>query len=334
MADAVVNRVEYPNFAGMLFQKGRSDTPFSTLIGSNPMTTNSAEFPVGVFYDAPTGEQPAISEQASQTAPNATAVSRTQQRNVTQIHQYKLAVTYAKQSDMGTLQGINAAGQVANPADELSFQIAQKMKKASVDIEYSFINGVYSNAGVSDKAAANKTRGILNAVTTNSIDVGSKTDDTVTSKALTYWKVAEAMASIYDAGGDTSNLCLGASTAAILQLNKDASENDYLQDVVTIAGINLKSVVTPFGSIILVPMYTLNDKASVGYNSAIIFDSSIMHPVFQPVPGKGNFFLEQLAKTGAADVYQLYGQIGLDYGDEAYSAKLNYISNDMPTGTL
>ena len=45
----------------------------------------------------------------------------------------------------------------------------------------------------------------------------------------------------------------------------------------------------------------------------------------QPVPGKGNFFLEELAKTGAGEKYQLFGQIGLDHGPEWYHGRFTGI---------
>jgi len=38
--------------------------------------------------------------------------------------------------------------------------------------------------------------------------------------------------------------------------------------------------------------------------------------VFLNIPGKGHFFEEELAKVGAADRRQLYGEIGLEYGNE------------------
>jgi hypothetical protein len=39
-------------------------------------------------------------------------------------------------------------------------------------------------------------------------------------------------------------------------------------------------------------------------------------PVFLEIPGKGHFFAEPLAKTGASDQVQLYGEVGLAYGNE------------------
>lgn len=41
-----------------------------------------------------------------------------------------------------------------------------------------------------------------------------------------------------------------------------------------------------------------------------------LSPVFLEIPGKGVFFVEPLSKVGAAENYQLYGEVGLAYGNE------------------
>ena len=48
--------------------------------------------------------------------------------------------------------------------------------------------------------------------------------------------------------------------------------------------------------------------------------SSECKPVYLEVPGKGHFFAEPLAKTGASDEVQLYGEVGLAYGNERPTA--------------
>lgn len=96
-------------------------------------------------------------------------VTRSQLTNVTQIFQKSVAISYGKQSNMGTLQGINVAGQQANPMDELAFQVSRRMAKIAQDIEYTFINGKYAKA--TTDAEANKTRGLLTAITTNELDL-------------------------------------------------------------------------------------------------------------------------------------------------------------------
>ena len=60
--------------------------------------------------------------------------------------------------------------------------------------------------------------------------------------------------------------------------------------------------------------------------TALVMNLGIIAPVYQPVPGKGNFFLEPLAKTGAGQKYQLFGQLGLDYGAEWYHGKFTGLS--------
>ena len=48
---------------------------------------------------------------------------------------------------------------------------------------------------------------------------------------------------------------------------------------------------------------------------------------------KHNFFLEPLAKTGAGEKYQLFGQIGLDHGPEWYHGKFTDISTTFEKPT-
>ena len=49
-------------------------------------------------------------------------------------------------------------------------------------------------------------------------------------------------------------------------------------------------------------------------DTILVADMAHVAPVFQEVPGKGVLFVEDLAKTGASDRKQIYGQIGLDHG--------------------
>ena len=123
------------NYSGMLYNKADTSTPFLNLISGNVRYTNSVEFVCGQYYTSEEGAIPEISETASLTAPDATFVTRSQMSNVTQIFHESVAISYAKQSNMATLSGVNLAGQVANPQDELDFQVARKMEKNKISIE-------------------------------------------------------------------------------------------------------------------------------------------------------------------------------------------------------
>ena len=188
MADTFATSFGVLNYSGMLFNKGNARTPLSSIIGGRAKTTNHVEFVTGQEFTSGGGAQPAISETASLTAPDATVVTREQKTNVTQIFQESVGISYAKQSNMGTLSGINIANQQANPMNELDFQIAAKMMKINADIEYTFINGVYSKA--TDDSKINKTRGLVPAITTNT--------KAMASKPLGLWDIADVVKKIYD----------------------------------------------------------------------------------------------------------------------------------------
>ena len=291
MSDTFATSFGVLNYSGMLFNKGNILTPFSSMIGARPKVTNSVEFVTGQEYQSGDGSQPNISETDSLTAPNASVVTRTQKTNVTQIFQYAVGISYAKQSNMGTLSGANIAGQKANPMNELDFQVAQKINQANQDIEYTFINGAYVKAMMMQQPIV---RGLLTAIESNTIDLGGK--------ALGFWDVAEATKLIKDANAPYETLVLGLDTVTLFQLNADAKQNGLtiVPADRTINGIQLQMLVTPLGTIYL------RELKYLPAGTAVVFNPNVISPVYQPVPGKGNFFLEQLAKTGVK--YQLFGQ--------------------------
>ena len=67
--------------------------------------------------------------------------------------------------------------------------------------------------------------------------------------------------------------------------------------------------------------------------TALLLNLDVISHVYQPVPGKGNFFLEPLAKTGAGEKYQLFGQLGLDHGPEWYHGKFTGIATTFTAPT-
>lgn len=320
MADTFATSFGVLNYSGMLFNKGNTRCPLSSAIGGRAKTTNHVEFVTGQEYTGGgTGSQPAISETASLTAPDATIVTREQKTNVTQIFQESVGISYAKQSNMGTLSGINIANQQANPLNELDFQVAAKMQKVRRDIEYTFINGVYNKA--TTDATINKTRGLVSAITSNTIAMATK--------PLGLWDIADMVKKVYSSNAPTNGLVLWCDAVTMFQVNADAVQNGLtvVPAARNVNGISLSSVVTPIGVVYLY----LGECLPAG--TALLLNLDVIAPVYQPVPGKGNFFLEPLAKVGAGEKYQLFGQIGLDHGPEWYHGKFTGIATtfDKPT---
>ncbi len=320
MPDVFATSFGVLNYSGMLFNKGNTRTPLSSVIGSKAKTTNHVEFVTGQEYTAGgDGAQPAISETASLTAPDATVTTREQKTNVTQIFQEAVGISYAKQSNMGTLSGLNVVNQQENPMNELDFQVAAKLQKVNRDIEYTFINGVYNKA--TSDATVNKTRGLVSAITSNTMAMAKK--------PLGLWDIAEMVKTIYGANAPTEGLCLWCDAVTLFQINADAVQNGLtiVPAAREINGIALSSVVTPIGVVYL----HLGECLPAG--TALLLNLDVIAPVYQPVPGKGNFFLEPLAKTGAGEKYQLFGQLGLDHGPEWYHGKFTGISTNFEKPT-
>lgn len=316
MADKYATSFETPNYSGMLFNKGNTKTPFSSMIGGRRKYTGSVEFVTGQEFETAQGVQPEISENASLTSPDSSVVKRDQKTNVTQIFQETAGVSYAKESNMGTLSGLNVAGQQTNPVSELDFQVAAKMAKIAQDIEYTFVNGVYQRA--TNDSVANKTRGLLPAIASNVI--------AAEGKPITFLMLCEILKLIEDSNGSLDNLVVGLDSTSRMQLNVDAATNGLTiaEGNRTVNGISVDTVLTPLGVV------GLRNLKYLPAGTIVVFDPEYLAPVEMLVPGKGNFFMEELAKVGAGKKNQIFGQIGLDHGPEWYAGKVTGLSTEMP----
>ncbi|MCB1282350.1 MAG: DUF5309 family protein, partial [Salinibacterium sp.] len=88
-----------------------------------------------------------------------------------------------------------------------------------------------------------------------------------------------------------------------------------------VGGVNLQTIETDFGrtNIMLNRFMPITDLAVVSLEEC--------SPVFLEIPGKGHFFAEPLAKSGSAEKVQIYGEIGLSYGNELKHGKISEIGN-------
>lgn len=310
--DSIIQSFGSLNYSGMLFNKGNTNAPFSTMIANGARQTNSVEFVTGLEYTTGGGAQPAISETSSLTAPDATFLARAQKTNVTQIFQESVYISYGKQSNMGTLSGANLQGQAPNPLDELAFQVSARMQKIARDIEFTFMQGAYNKA--STDAEINKTRGMNAAITSNALAMGGE--------ALRVWDVADAMKLVYESNAPLTNLVLWLNATSLFQLNADAEANGLtvVPAARNINGLQVSQLLTPLGAI---GVY-LGEFIPSG--TAFLINPTVINRVEQPVPGKGNFFMEELSKTGAGTKYQIFGQLGLDHGPEWMHAKITGIN--------
>jgi hypothetical protein len=294
-----------PNYAGELFTASPKKTPFLSLIGglTGGKTSNSFEFVTGQNYDLPEANQPEVSETASLTAPTASHIAREQKTNTCQIFHESIDLSYAKLSQTGQLAGLNLAGQNANPASEEDWQIQQKLKIVAQNVEYSFLNGSYQKATNATTAA--KTRGMFELTS----DADSTQIDAA-SAPLTKAMLDSLFKGLVDNGAywDNMHLFVGSTLKQAITSIYASQFNARMAMQDTKAGMNIVEIETDFGSLnIVFDPYVPNGKL-------LVADIAHVAPVFCPVPGKGVLFVEELAKTGADNKKQLYGQIGLDHG--------------------
>lgn len=287
-----------PNYAGDLFTADAINTPILTAIGglTGGIQTENFEFSTDSQYSLPEAAQPAITETASLTAPTANNIVRGQNTNVTQIFHESVSISYVKQSNRGRMSGLNTAGQQNNAPSEKDFQIARTLEKIARDIEYTIINGKYQKA--TEAGVANKTRGLLALCADNTTVAAG-------SKKLTKAYMQQLFKVMYDAGAIFQNMVLWTNSTQ-KQIITDIYS--YAPTDRNIGGTNIKQIETDFGNIGI----ALN--RFMPQDTVLASELSVIAPVFQPVPEKGNFFYEELAKKGAAEEGQIFGQFGLDHG--------------------
>lgn len=129
--------------------------------------------------------------------------------------------------------------------------------------------------------------------------------------------VGNLLQSVFDNGGITEQ---GTATLFVPSGQKRALTKAYataysasplLGGTRNVGGVSVDTIITDFG--------TLNvavDRALPADALAVVSLEQV-DPVFLDIPGKGVLFEEELAKTGASDNTQIYGEIGLKYGNEA-----------------
>lgn len=319
-----------PNFVGELFSTSPEDTPLLSAIGglTGGKPTNSTIFQWQKYdlRDADDARQRVEGADAPTTASRVRAgVS-----NVTEIHQEQVSVSYSALGARGQV-GTSPANQLgANPVqDELAWQLQQEFKQIARDVEKSFITGTYQ-AG--DGSTPRKTRGLLQAITTNVKHAGSLGTGSAeggsgsaadTSGALTAALVLDLMQAVYDNGGimesETRTIIVGSTQKRNLS-KLFISDKNYREVTRNVGGVDLQTIETDFGRCnIMLDRY-------MPASQLVVASLEDLSPVFLTVPGKGHFFAEPLAKSGASEKWQVYGEIGLEYGNEIHHGRLFNLS--------
>nr|DAH25691.1 MAG TPA: Major capsid protein [Caudoviricetes sp.] len=298
-----------PNYVGELFAASPEDTPLLSAIGGltggESVGATLFEWQGYELRDAADNRQRTEGADITEFSER----SRFKASNVVEIHQEAVSVSYSKQGTtrMHGVSGENAVqiGSTLIPADELAWQLEQQFKQIARDVEKTFFTGTFANPA--DNTSPRKTRGLIQAITTNVATTSH------TAANLTADDVLDLMEKVWAAGGiqegETRTLIVNSTLKRALTrvFIKDAKYEEASRNV---GGVNLKTIETDFGTCnIMLNRFAPADKL-------IVASLEQLKPAFLEIPGKGHFFAEPLAKTGAADKVQVYGEIGLNYGNE------------------
>ena len=380
---------ELPNYHGELFAVTPSDTPLLSSIGN--LTGGGQATDVEIewsTYDLRDPSQRTRVEGA--VAPTAEERVRASVRNVLQIHQETVSVSYTKQAAIGGYRTPGAApfrsgsGEPNPVLSELDWQTTQALKTVALDVNWSFWNGSFANPDTN--GSARRTRGLFEAITTNATskatvtltDASSATDTItstahglanddkvvftntngatnvvagrvyyVTNSAANTFKVAPVKAgtaiqlgtvasglklikpwttilnethigdlsqSVFDSGGLTGGTPILAVNSAQKRAISTAFAKAYggraLPTRERIGGVVIEVVETDFGT------FGIMLDRHIPQDAIVALSIDQLQPVFLNIPGKGVFFEEPLSKTGASDEVQIYGEIGLKWGNE------------------
>ncbi len=304
------------NYRGELFLIGNYATPFMSMIGglNTGKRSTAFAFPLAQPWNLNAASQDVQSETTAAAAGTPTTYTRGQDTNVCQIMKPDAAVTFKKQSTMGSISGINTEeGQPVR--NELTFQKEAAFRQLAINIEYSFINGVYVAESVPGTDVA--TRGILTAVNagTNTVAAAGATLD----KDL----IDELMREMATNGSVFDNPVIFCNA---FQKQK-FSDLGYEPDSRTVGGLNITTYITDFATmgIVYTPQMPTDDL--------LIADLSVCTPVFVPVrfdaedfvmdsEAGGDVIWVPTAMTAAKKGGFYYTQIGLDYGPEEYHGSI------------
>lgn len=369
-----------PNYTGELFQISPEDTPLLSAIGGltggEETTSTTVEWQTEDLRDAEENR----SRLEGANAQTADERARANVTNVVEVHQETVEVSYTKQAAVGNRAGANIDG--TNPVtNELDHQIALALKAKARDIELSFILGRKHVAA--NNTEERKTGGLIEAITTNVIDLGeahntlSASTDTIAETGTTlangnairftdvgasttvkldrvYWvvnKSTDAFKVSATKGG--SAITIGTATVSVSKLvattgpTKDTYDNlfqtvfdngglaegetrtiivgsrqkrslstayanafgQYQEQSRNVGGLNMRTIETDFGTFnVMLDRWMPADAFGVASLEQLA-------PVFLRTEN-GHLFTEPLAKIGASHREQLYGEVGLKWGNE------------------
>ncbi len=307
------------NYTGDFWLSGANSrrVPFTTMMGgiggARTLHTKSVAYPTSVLADLDAGAQPDISEDTAQTAPTAVTTTTAQVYSTVGIYHEQRAITYIRNSDLGTIHGLAVTDGGLAITDPREFQIQMGLAQLIQDFDKASLQGSYQAAAASNTSG--KSRGLVGicASGTNTVAAGAAN----ISKAF----VNTLLEEMWNAGAPFTDPVAFVGSGFVKSKISDVW--GYAPTNRTVGGVNIETIVTDYCNlgVVLCP----NLDASL----MLIADMSVVFPVVLPtVTDKGAFdiLVEDLGKVGAKTGIQIYAQLGMASGPEHYHGTLTGIA--------
>lgn len=312
---AVATTYDLPNYIGELFQKQQRPNAFLRLIGGltgQIRRVKATEFPMGVDYTLPAATQPSVLEGAD---PSDSTIDTAQSSNIVQIFQEAVKIAYSKLGESGTIDGVaivpgEGAGALNVPGT-MEWQTQRKIEVIARNANYSFLRGAYQKP--SDNTTARKTRGVRTAVTTNLFDNAGTPRDL--SKSIFEDALKDAMDNgMFSVGDEIFALADADQVQNLTDLYRSDTSLPESREVV---GVAVRQITTQWAVVNVVW------EPDLAAGEILLTQPQVCRVVAMEIPGKGLLFREPLAKTGAYELEQVYGELGIDYRHEVFHAVID-----------
>lgn len=330
----IVTSWDIPNFVGELYTAdvtpGAKEVhpSFLTLVGglngSTARIVPDMNFNMTVEFDSPAPTQPNISENTSYTVlPAPVNPILTPTDNTCQIFMESAAETYTSMSTRGRLVSdqlypVGASTEAwmsefapSNDASAIARQVTYALQRVARNVNYTFLNGTYVKS--TGKGVAARTRGLLEAITTNAIAANGA--------ALSDDLIGQLMLEMVTNSGGRAFQSMPILIMGAKQKRLFSQIYAFPPESRTYAGYNIEQFMTDFGNVGV--LY----EPTIAADTILFASMAVIRPVYCPVPGKGILFYEEKPQIGASVGGMVFGQIGLDYGPEWMHGKITGLAN-------
>jgi hypothetical protein len=331
------------NFTGELFKITPHRTPLLAAAGG----LNGGVVSNTTYFQFQTQDNETISSVTPETEggqPSYNGRSRSAQQGVLQIFHEAVQVSFTAQAAYGEIVPFDLANNYKNSidklslegnnpvTDELAYQMELLLEKIAKMVEWSAFN-----ASFDDGTGANprQMRGLkehldlTGGTAVNNDDGGG----TPAAQKLNWSIIADAMKALYDAGAPMRQPVLFVSPTMLLDLNKElvsATVGSVNYGILprdrAVGGVDIDTIVTPFGQIGLALSDYLPAGTISGSKQAFIVDLSFVKPVFLNIPGYGTMFVRDIDQDDYARIAKaVYMEMAFDFGPQQYHCQIDNV---------